>query len=160
RDADAKGWRARIHELRGPTPLVEAESSDEMEPPGPHEDELILGPRSTLLDVAFLARGGAIAPAVLRLSVAWARDMAHGTGLLIAERCVLTNHHVLFRRGAQVADRAQAWFNYELDATGARATVDHYDCDMSTLRGDRAHDWAVVDLIKRPSERYPPLPLC
>lgn len=157
KDAAARRWRDRIGELRGPSPVVEAEGDAELVPPGDHEDELIVGEQSTLLDVAFLALGLTRTPSVARLTVQWGASRCYGTGFLIDERHVLTNHHVLFYAGGEAADRVEAWFNYERSADGAPAKVDPYAGDPSRMFGDKAHDWAVIELVERPHERYRPL---
>lgn len=155
----AKRWRERIRELRAPEPLVEAAPPPEDEPPRSSDgNELILGEESTLLDVAFLSRGVQKAASVVRLSVAWGRSKAHGTGFLIDGGYVLTNHHVLFEDGVE-ANQVQAWFRHEVDADGAPVAVDACDCDEGTIAGDKTHDWAIVKLRRAPREPIAPLPL-
>lgn len=157
KDADARRWRDRIRELRGPSPVVEAEGDAKLEPPGNHEHELILGEESTLLDVAFLAVGLTRTPSIARLTIQWDADHAYGTGFLIGERHVLTNYHVLFDTQGETACRVDAWFNYERCADGAPAKVDAYAGDPSRIFGEKAHDWAVIELEKAPREPYQPL---
>lgn len=158
-DPAAKRWQERIQELRGPSPAAEAESQEPLEPPGRHEDELILGERSTLLDVAFLARGLEKAPSIVKLTVGWGEQSAHGSGCLIGERRVLTNHHVLFDAHNEPADRVAVWFNYERDVDGAPTQVDAYACDLSSIEGDRALDWAIVDVSEALRQPRRPLSL-
>lgn len=157
-DPEARRWRDRIRELRAPEPLVEAGGLAGVEPSSASEDELILGEQSTLLDVAFLSRGVLKAASVVRLSVAWGHERAHGTGFLIDGDCILTNHHVLFRGGVE-ANRVEAWFHHELDADGVPVPVDARACDVGTILGEERHDWAVVKLGRVPGPSVGALPL-
>ncbi len=157
-DPQARRWRDRIRELRAPEPLVEAGGNAEVEPASAFEDELILGEKSTLLDVAFLSRGVLKADSVVRLSVAWGRKQAYATGFLTDGEQILTNYHVLFRDGLE-ADRVQAWFHYELNADGLPVQVDACECEVGTILGEKAHDWAVIKLGRNPAAPTGVLPL-
>lgn len=154
----ARKWRDRIRELRAPEPLVEAAVPPEDDPVGSLGNELILGEVSTLLDVAFLARGVQMAASVVRLTVAWGRRQAYGTGFVIEGGYILTNHHVLFQDGA-AADRVQAWFRHEVDVDGLPLVVDACDCDEGSIVGDKGHDWAIISLRKAPRIAVEPLPV-
>ena len=58
-----------------------------------------ISPAPTLLDVAFLARGAELAPAVCRLLVTFPSSKPKlGTAFLVHENLLLTNHHVLHDR--------------------------------------------------------------
>ncbi|MFT3772700.1 MAG: serine protease [Minicystis sp.] len=160
-DPAAKRWCDRIRELRGPSPVVEAGSEGDapMEPPGEREDELVMGEQSTLLDVAFLARGLERAPSIVRITAGWGRATAHGTGFLIDGGRILTNHHVIFDAQGEAADRVEAWFNFERGPDGVPARVEARACRPGTIVGEKAQDWAVIDLADAPGAAYRPLSL-
>lgn len=115
-------------------------------------EEAILGNGSTLLGIEFLSQGLDAAAAVCRLAVA-ARGALDtwGSGFLIAPDLVLTNHHVLYPRGAVGrAEKVAAWFQFrpgddEVCILGKASTID----------GRADHDWAVIELERDVTEAKP-----
>jgi V8-like Glu-specific endopeptidase len=88
--------------------------------------ERILGAASELQSVNFLARGARAASAVARISVVEdGRRAGFGTGFLVGERLLLTNHHVL--PDVVTATGSFAEFDFEADADGVPEPVDPYD---------------------------------
>ncbi|MDT0353610.1 trypsin-like peptidase domain-containing protein [Pseudonocardia charpentierae] len=151
---------ARIKELVGPdspTESPEAFAGDLAwrDTPTGTGDEIQILAESTLLDVAFLRRGFELATGVCRLLVTnqWGQK-AHGTGFRIGERLVLTNHHVLFSGPDDgVPPRSvDAWFGYERGFDGAELAYSEVPTRAGTARGERTHDWAVIELDADPPE--------
>ncbi|MFE5285463.1 trypsin-like peptidase domain-containing protein [Nocardia sp. NPDC056611] len=143
----------RIDELIGPSPIVEAPASAGDEPvwrgfDDPAELEAQIFDEPTLLDVAFLARGFSLAPAVCRLLVTSASGRQFvGTGFRIGADLLLTNHHVLFdhrTQGMPLGVAVQAWFHFELDIEGLPRIPEKVHCAMDTVIGDARRDWAVI----------------
>jgi V8-like Glu-specific endopeptidase len=109
------------------------------------ERQIVQG-QDTMLDVAFLQRGVECARAVCRLTATFAGQVYHGTGFRVGARTLLTNHHVLhdWGNGDSRPSSVEAAFGYELDAAGKLRTATLIPCDVSTIRGERQHDFAVI----------------
>lgn len=143
----------RVAELLADEPPVEAP-----EPGGPGDGggwkgfddrdalERQIQDQPTLLDVAFLARGLQLAPAVCRLLVRLPSGRYYGTGLRIGADLLLTNHHVLFDwdQGDAPASQVEAWFGYENDTAGRALAHEVVPCRPETIAGDKDHDWAAI----------------
>jgi len=121
--------------------------------------ELITGKQPTFLEMSFLHEGLKAARSVVRVNV-WnhERKAAQGTGFLIANDRILTNHHVLFD-GDNAVSKVLIWFNYEQDAQRRQRPVDQYDGIVATIVGDAKHDWAAIQLATPLREEYEPLNL-
>jgi endonuclease G len=156
----------RIGEFLEDEPVVDA---DHITPDGEPDwkgfddseelERLIVEDRSTLLDVAFLARGVEIAPSICRLVVGFGGKSYFGTGLRITEDALLTNHHVLFnwKDNDSKADSVAAWFGYERDLGGAQLAHEIVLGDPATIVGDKSHDWAAVRMAEPIDAKYPAL---
>jgi hypothetical protein len=86
----------------------------------------------------------AVAPAVCRMRVSFSAGMQNGTAFRIAPNLLLTNWHVLHyadERGVT----ATAEFGYEDDGRGGGLASTAVQCDVTTVRGDAADDWAIVE---------------
>src|SRR5262249_31314290 len=68
-----------------------------------------------------------------------------GTGFRIAPKLILTNHHVLYAKGA-VAIHVQADFRFDVDATGASLPVKSLPGATASIRGEKPDDWAVIEV--------------
>jgi len=101
---------------------------------------------STLLDVAFLKRGTELAPAIARLLVTLPSGQYYGTGFRIGDDMLLTNHHVLYDESSAgtPASTVEAWFGYERDFGGGQLAHTVVAGMADSIKGDKAHDWAVV----------------
>lgn len=113
----------------------------------PGEVERQLEAESTLLDIAFLARGLELAPAVARLLVTTGSARYYGTAFRIGADLLLTNHHVLFPESGRPATSAEAWFGYESTFDGALRQPVVIRTDPRTITGASDHDWAVVRTV-------------
>lgn len=105
----------------------------------------------TLLDVSFLERGVHQAAAVCRLEVAMSNGKKYqGTAFRIGPRLLLTNHHVLhdWEDSDKRAAAADAVFGYELDLTGNVRDTTTFAADVSTVVGERDHDFAVIETVQ------------
>lgn len=162
---------ARVGELTADQPVVEA--------PVPADDRTALGaadPRwrnfsadgreriivegqKTMIDVAFLEQGLRRAPAVCRLTVGMGGSWYYGTAFRIGRRTLLTNHHVLhdWKHDREPADQVQAAFGYELDTDGTLRKPTVIRCDPATIRGEGAHDFAVIDVAEPLPDEIPVL---
>jgi Trypsin-like peptidase domain/Effector-associated domain 1 len=118
---------------------------------GTQQLERIIGSESLLVDVNFLERGLRASRAVARLAITADGESFTGTGFLIREDLLLTNHHCLFVErlgGYAKASGMVAWFNYQVDVDNKPTTVESVDGDVATIDGDPADDWAVIRLCK------------
>ncbi|MFY1623567.1 trypsin-like peptidase domain-containing protein [Micromonospora sp. WMMD735] len=124
------------------------------------ERQIVKG-QETLLDIAFLEHGLRCAPAVCRLLVTMGGAHYYGTAFRIGQRTLLTNHHVLHNWDNDDAPAAsvQAAFGYELDVRGVLRKPMTIGCDPGTIRGDRTHDFAVIDVAEPLSDDIPILPI-
>ena len=159
---------ARIKELVAPEPpsappVTDAAGDlDWKGPPRGAADEIQILAESTLLDVAFLRRGSELAGSVCRLLVtSLAGKRFVGTGFRIAERLVLTNHHVLFDHSHRDAapTAVEAWFDYERTFDGADLEHRVIAGVPTSIRGGKKDDWAVIELAASPPDDAAVIPL-
>lgn len=165
--------RSRIEELTRDRPVVEA--------PVPAGDRALLKPaderwknfssdgrerlivdgQNTLLDIAFLEQGLFCAAAVCRITAVMGRYLYYGTGFRIGPRTILTNHHVLhdWDGDGSAATDVKAEFGYELDTSGELRDPTVIRCAPATIRGEREHDFAVVDIAEPLPDEIPVLPI-
>jgi len=117
-------------------------------PLDPGQLEKITGKQSTLLPIAFLELGLQRARAVARMDL---RARGSGTGFLIGDDLLLTNHHVLEDKAQAHAAKAQ--FNYQQTLTGLAASYDEYELDPDSLFKTSADDdWTVVKVKPKQGE--------
>ena len=123
-------------------------------------EAIIVAGQPTFVDVSFLALGLNRARSVCRLTLRFPEE-GSGTAFRIGPRRLLTNHHVLFDH--EVNDRkvtaVQAWFNYESDESGKLRQLVQLDCDVNSIKGEKADDWAVIDTVAPIPPDFPVLPL-
>lgn len=85
----------------------------------------------------------------------------YGTGFLISRDMVLTNHHVLFNHSLQdeCATKVELWFDYERAFRGG--LKQRYECfgEISSIKGQKEFDWAIIKLPSPMPEDYPYLKL-
>jgi V8-like Glu-specific endopeptidase len=160
----AAGLKVRLRELLAASPVIEApviNGSVGWVKEDQEQLERILGDKSTLLDISFLKKGVALAPSIARLTCTIGKLTYYGTGFVIQENTILTNHHVLFDWSQQEAkaSRILVQFNYEMDANHQPMSTDDYEGDPATIRGVRQHDWAIITLSKPLPKTYPVIPL-
>jgi V8-like Glu-specific endopeptidase len=150
--------KPRIEELVRAAPVVSAplppDAPDVLSPTDPRWKNFTAGNRErqivegqpTLLDIVFLEHGLDRARAVCRLEVAMGGNLYHGTAFRVGPRMLLTNHHVLYDwdHDETPATWAQAAFGYEIDLRGQLRKATLVDCDVASIRGERAHDFAVI----------------
>jgi V8-like Glu-specific endopeptidase len=104
--------------------------------------------------ISVLEKLQAIAPSVCRLMVNWPIASQRGTGFLIGPDILLTNWHVLHHGGAGAA-QVKAEFGYDDDGHGGGLASTALDCDVGTIRGDPADDWAVIRLSRNLDGQIP-----
>lgn len=154
--------RARIDELLAGQPvLTSALPSGSATALAPHDqrwkgfgaagaERQIVEDDETLLDVSFLERGVHQAAAVCRLEVVMSNAKKYqGTAFRIGPRLLLTNHHVLhdWEDSDKRATAADAVFGYELDLTDNVRDTTTFAADVSTVAGERDHDFAVIETM-------------
>ncbi|HAW52454.1 MAG TPA: serine protease [Flavobacteriales bacterium] len=106
----------------------------------PDQLEKITGKQSTLLPITFLDIGLTCAKAVARLDLG---ERGLGSGFLIDNDLLLTNHHVLEDKGQ--AQDAKAQFNYQQTLSGLSEPSDEYELDPKNLfYTSLENDWTVV----------------
>src|SRR5208283_296353 len=159
----------RIDELIVPRPTLEPDTgpSDKLSDPdgdawhGFGAERLISGDLSTLLGISFLSVGVQRSHSVCRLTAAFGPKRVHGTASLIGPGLLLTNHHVLHDWDGKdrAATAAEAWFDYELDEEAQTRQLTVVPCDITTIAGDRGHDWAVIRTAAAPPPTSVPLRL-
>lgn len=111
--------------------------------------------RNNLRQVSTLQRAVHLAGAVARILLAPAPNgnMAVGTGFLIDQDVLLTNHHVLPNNEAAIGARVQ--FNYQKDLANNLQTIDEYRCDPGSLFfTDPALDFTIVKLQNKPGAKW------
>jgi hypothetical protein len=93
--------------------------------------------------IAVLQRLLAIGPAVARLKVGWATARKRGTAFRVGDDLLLTNWHVM-HVGATPANSVTADFGFEDDGSGGEKTPTSVNCDVTSIRGNEADDWAII----------------
>jgi hypothetical protein len=117
-------------------------------PLDPGQLEKITGKQSTLLPIAFLEMGLQRAKAIARMDLA---ERGKGSGFLIGDDLLLTNHHVLEDKAQ--AQAAIAQFNYEQTLGGLAASFDEYYLDPDGLFHTSADDdWTAVKVKPKDGE--------
>jgi V8-like Glu-specific endopeptidase len=111
--------------------------------------ELIMGQQSTLLPIGFLEKG-------LKSSKAVARIKLHdtlGTGFLIKENYIITNHHVIKDIG--LAENAEVQFNFQTNMEGQLQIPEVWKFDIkSKFILDQKIDIAIIKLIGDANSKY------
>lgn len=129
-------------------------------PQGEGALEKIIGAMSTLRPIGFLLRGYTVSKSVCRVVLA---DGSTGSGFLVQNNVLVTNHHVLPDK--ETARAAHAEFNFQKNAMGADEPVARYDFDVdagyatSPLDQDGGDDWTAVKLKGDPATQWGALPL-
>lgn len=83
-----------------------------------------------------------VGAAVCKLQTTTATKRQVGTGFRIGPDLLLTNWHVVYFDA--LATDAKAEFGYEDDGSGGGLPSMAVACDVSTIKGDAALDWAVI----------------
>lgn len=105
--------------------------------------EVLIGDNN-LLPISFLKRGVEKSKAVAFIKL----PNAVATGFLVSKDLLLTNHHVF--PNAQIADKAQIFFNFESDIYGNPGPVDIYACNSNDFFGTNENlDYSLVKVNKR-----------
>lgn len=105
--------------------------------------EKIIG-ANRLFPLAWMRRGIEVARSVGKLIV----GRETGTGFLIADGWVITNHHVLGSEGD--CTRAKLLMNFEEELDGTYAQTVSYELIAETYRGSNPFDCAAVRVRDRP----------
>jgi V8-like Glu-specific endopeptidase len=143
--------------------VIESPDIDDADWSGPTDDdqlEKLMGAMSTLRPINFLARGLEVSKSVARVAFA---DGSSGSGFLIQDNLLITNHHVL----ASEADalKATVEFNYQKTPQGLDAPIKRYelapDEAFATSPEEKAggDDWTVVRVKGDPNAKWGALPL-
>ncbi|MCW1970439.1 MAG: serine protease [Anaerolineae bacterium] len=109
------------------------------EPVSADQLEKLMGAQSTLLPIRFLQKGQDYARAVVRI----AGPLGLGTGFLVANNILITNHHVI--ENAEQARVAVAQFNYQENANGLPDVSEEVKLEPDRFfRTSEQHDWTAV----------------
>ena len=112
--------------------------------------EKIWGKQSALVPVSFLELGVRCARAVARIRVA---DGSLGTGFLVEEDLLVTNHHVL--RDREAAASAILHFNHQKTADGRDAEVEEGRLDPGSFFATSTEDdCTIVKVHGNPTARW------
>lgn len=119
--------------------------------------EKIIGKQSTFLDISFLEIGIERAKTVARIVLA---DGSTGSGFLIDDNLLITNHHVL--PTPESAKTARAQFNYQRTPTGLNAQSEQFMLlpdDTFETSPQSENDWTIVRVDGNPNAKYGKLAL-
>lgn len=148
-DPTAAGFRPRLEDFLDEEPEI-APPQPPVKPPADEAvvritPERLLERRSRLMRIELAAAVTAAAPSVVKLSLRFGRERAHGTGFLISPDRVLTNHHNVAHEIHGAVTGITAEFDYE-----ERFVGDGLICQgrTDTIVGDPEDDWAVIELVK------------
>lgn len=133
-----------------PPPVLEGPEAKDWKGPGQSALEKIIGAKSTLVPITYLQVGLERSRQVVRIR---RPDGTSGTGFLIENDIVITNHHVL--PDVAAARDSVAQFNYQQTVDGLNAAFETYDLKpdefFKTSAGD---DWAAVRVGGNPSAKW------
>jgi V8-like Glu-specific endopeptidase len=123
-------------------------------------EAIIVAAQPTFLDVAFLALGVERARSVCCLRVRFPEE-GSGTAFRVGTRHLLTNHHVVYdhERRDRKAIAVEAWFNYEADEQGKLKKMVQIACDVDSIVGEKADDWALIRTTEPIPDEFPVLPV-
>jgi hypothetical protein len=107
--------------------------------------------------VGVLQRLKTIGPAVCKLHTRTGGLRQYGTGFRISEDRLLTNWHVV--KFGSLATSATAEFGFEDDGHGGGLPSTAIACDVATIEGDAALDWAVISVSEPLPETIPKISL-
>jgi S1-C subfamily serine protease len=93
--------------------------------------------------ISTLTKMIAVAPTVCLLRIENAFGSFFGTGFRVTDTLILSNHHVLYP-SQKVATAVQADFGFDVDVNGASTVVTSLVGIASTIKGEKADDWAVI----------------
>ena len=113
--------------------------------------EKILG-YNNLLEIAWLERGLSVAKSVCR--ILFKSGVPQGTGFLIGEKLLMTNHHVIAT--PEQAGKMLAEFNYQTDVHGVLLPSARYTFDPAVFMTNPQLDYTLIGLAA-PSAPTPPL---
>jgi Trypsin-like peptidase domain/Effector-associated domain 1 len=117
--------------------------------------EKIIGERSTLVPVTYLEVGVQRARPVARVRLV---DGSAGTGFLVANDLLITNHHVL--PNAATATAAVAQFNYQQTVAGLSAPfAEHTLKPAIFFATSKDDDWTAVRVDGEPTKKWGALTL-
>lgn len=108
-------------------------------PPEDNRLEKIIGGSSRLKSIAWLAQGVEASRAVCRVVT----PNGLGSGFLIGENRVVTNHHVI--ADAEQAAQSHVEFNFEENAAGRVLAVEKYAIQAPSVRADAELDCCVFE---------------
>jgi len=131
------------------------DAEDVLDPVSPSEPilvrdlEKIMGGQSTLLPISFLETGLQRSRSIGRITSA----QGMGTGFLIADDLVVTNHHVI--GSYEEAEQATIQFNYQEGADGIMLQPEIYrlnpdDCFVTT----KADDLTIIGVSRAPGAKW------
>ena len=164
-DPAAAAYRPRFAEMLSADPPVAAPQ------PGPEDGswwrgddrqpgvaariypERLMERRTRLLPISLAAAVVEAARSVAKLSMAFSGQPAHGTGFLIGQDSLLTNHHNVVHDEYGALTGAVAEFDFQLGFQGDPLIR---RCLTDPVEGDAEHDWAILKLdapVNRPALR-------
>ena len=117
--------------------------------------EKIIGTLSTLRPISFLERGLEMSNSVARVVRA---DGGRGSGFLIKDNLLITNHHVIPSEG--IARGATVEFNYQKTPQGLDADLSPFNLApeegfaTSETEDQGGDDWTAVRLMGNPNEKW------
>jgi V8-like Glu-specific endopeptidase len=120
--------------------------------------EKLMGATSTFLPISFLEVGLTRSRAVARVVL---QDLATGTGFLVDNELLVTNHHVI--PDEATAEHARVQFNFQETTQGRPADVEEFSLDpdagFATSPMDGGHDYTIVRLAGCANDTWGALPL-
>lgn len=122
------------------------------------EMERIIGNRSSLLPIHFLEMGTLVSKAVAKLVVVQGDKEWSGTGFMLADDLLVTNHHVLPNKDAALGCGFS--FNFQdIMGGGAAEVTSEKLAEASEFHTSIEHDISVVQLADGASSRWGQLQL-
>ena len=117
--------------------------------------EKIIGARSTLLPISFLEVGLRKARSVARVVCS---DGSAGSGFLVDDNLLITNHHVLPTK--TFAQNAVVQFNYQKTAGGLDAPIENFKfAPLDVFETSKEDDWTTVRVEGDPNQKWGALKL-
>lgn len=118
--------------------------------------EALIGATNDLLPIHFILEGAKVQQSIARLVVTgmYKGQLAkwYGTGFMISDDLMMTNHHVL--PSSDEVKECVAEFNYQSDWNGMLQNVERFQGDLRFYLSNEDLDFAIIKINESPGKKF------